>query len=376
MENKKRMPSRILMTADTMGGVWTYTLELIKALEPFGMQVALATMGHNLSFRQREQVAALPQVTLYESNYKLEWMDNPWEDLKAAGDWLLQINQEFQPDIIHLNNFCHGNLNWGKPVVMVVHSCVSSWWQAVKGKTAPADWAKYQKVVAEGLQAADLVIAPTAAMLQEARELYGPFQQSQVIYNGQDTAKFKYAHKEPFVFSMGRVWDEAKNISLLAQAGANLDWPVYIAGDARHPVTGHILELPNVHFLGVLSESEIIDWLSRAAIFCLPVKYEPFGLAILEAALSGCALVVGDIPTQREIWGTAATYVNTDNAGDLTTAISKLIQDEFIRNIMSFRAMQQGLGYSTKQTAYDYRRAYHLLQTATIHQQSSEEIFS
>lgn len=376
MEDKRRMPLRILMTADTMGGVWTYTIELIKALDSFGIQVALATMGHNLSSRQREQVAALPQVTLYESNYKLEWMDNPWADLEAAGDWLLQINQEFNPDIIHLNNFCHGNLNWGKPVVMVVHSCVSSWWQAVIGEAAPTDWAKYQRVVAEGLQAADLVIAPTAAMLQEAQELYGPFRQSQVIYNGQDTAKFKYTHKEPFVFSMGRVWDDAKNISLLAQAGADLNWPVYIAGDARHPVTGHTLELPNVHFLGVLSETEIIDWLSRAAIFSLPVKYEPFGLAILEAALSGCALVLGDIPTQREIWGAAATYVNASNASELTSAISKLIQDEFIRNVMSFRAMQRGLGYSTKQTAYDYQQAYQQLLTETIYQPSSEEIFS
>ncbi|WP_223816149.1 glycosyltransferase family 4 protein [Adhaeribacter rhizoryzae] len=374
MEDRNSLPTRILMTADTMGGVWTYTLELIKALAPFNTKVALATMGNNLSLRQREQVAALPQLTLYESNFKLEWMDNPWEDLQAAGEWLLQINQEFKPDIIHLNNFCHGNLNWGKPVVMVAHSCVSSWWQAVNDEPVPAEWQYYRKAVAQGLQAADLVVAPTAAMLQEAQVLYGPFKQSQIIYNGQDTAKFKYAHKEPFVFSMGRVWDEAKNISLLAQVGAELDWPVYIAGEARHPVTGETLELPNVHFLGILSESEIINWLSRAAIFCLPVKYEPFGLAILEAALSGCALVVGNIASQREIWGKAATYVNPNNAGELATAVTKLIQDEFIRNIMSFRAMQQGLGYNIQQTAYYYRQAYGQLLGVTNQKKSPEKI--
>ncbi len=32
----------------------------------------------------------------------------------------------------------------------------------------------------------------------------------------------------------------------------------------------------------------------------LPARYEPFGLSVLEAALSGCALVLGDIPSLRE----------------------------------------------------------------------------
>jgi glycosyltransferase involved in cell wall biosynthesis len=349
------------MTADTMGGVWTYALELIKAWEPFGMEVALATMGDNLNVRQREQVAALPQVTLYESNYKLEWMDNPWADVEAAGEWLLNIREEFRPDIIHLNNFCHGNLNWGKPVVMVVHSCVASWWKAVKGEPAPAECKYYQKAVAGGLQAADLVVAPSGVMLQEAQALYGPFHQCQVIYNGQDTAKFKYTAKEPVIFSMGRVWDEAKNIELLAQVGADLNWPVYIAGDARHPVTTDTQLLPNVHFLGKLNETEINDWLSRAAIFCLPVKYEPFGLAILEAALSGCALVVGDIPSQREIWGSAATYVNPDDAGALKATLNRLAEDEFTRNIMGSRAMKRGMVYDIKQTADAYRQTYNQL---------------
>ena len=108
----------------------------------------------------------------------------------------------------------------------------------------------------------------------------------------------------------------------------------------------------------MLSEGEIIKWLSRAAIFCLPVKYEPFGLAILEAALSGCALVVGDIPSQREIWGKAAIFVNPNDAGDISAALNQLTQDEFFRNIMGFRALNQALRYSIKQTAADYWQVY------------------
>ena len=352
---------RVLMTADAMGGVWTYAIELIKAWAPYNIQVALATMGNYPNKNHREQVANLPQVTLYESNFKLEWMDNPWADVEAAGEWLLQIAVEFKPDLIHLNNFCHGHLNWGVPVVMVVHSCVGSWFKAVKGNVAPTSWIDYHKAVALGLQAADLVVAPTQAMLQEAQNLYGPFNQSQVIYNGHHPGKFKVSIKEPLIFSVGRIWDEAKNIQMLTQISAELPWPVYIAGDARHPVSGKMQDLPNIHFLGTLPENEIIDYLSRAAIFVLPVKYEPFGLAILEAALSGCALVVGDIPSQREIWGAAATYVNPHNPEDLQVALRTLTENENIRNLLGVRARQRGQQFNIKQTASEYLNAYKAL---------------
>jgi glycosyltransferase involved in cell wall biosynthesis len=361
MADKIPKPLRILMTADTVGGVWTYAIELLKSLERYKVEVALATMGGHLSLRQRQQVAALPQVTLYESMYQLEWMENPWQEVKRAGEWLLQLNQEFAPDLIHLNNFAHGHLKWGRPVVMIFHSCVCSWWQAVKGIAAPPEWQQYRQIVRAGLRAADLVVAPSTAILQAARELYGPFRQVRVIYNGHNSSLFHFKQKEPFIFSMGRVWDEAKNIRMIAQVAADLNWPVYIAGDATHPVTGETLLLPNVHFLGSLSQAEVVDWLSRAALFVLPAKYEPFGLAVLEAALSGCALIVGDIPSLREIWQQAATYVNPQQAPALQATVTRLMDDEFIRNIMGFRAMQRGLLYSSKQTGFEYYRAYRQL---------------
>ncbi len=66
-------------------------------------------------------------------------------------------------------------------------------------------------------------------------------------------------------------------------------------------------------------------WLGRASIFALPARYEPFGLLPLEAALSGCALVLGDIPSLREVWGDAAWFVPPDDRDALTAAIGSLI---------------------------------------------------
>src|SRR5689334_20612799 len=155
------MIKKILMTADTVGGVWTYALDLCRELRPHGVSVALATMGQPMSKDQKMQAAALENVTVFESAFRLEWMDEPWQDTERAGAWLLQIRDRVQPDLVHLNGYVHGNLPWNAPVLVVGHSCVFSWWQAVRGELPPAQWTRYRESVTKGLRAANLVAAPS-----------------------------------------------------------------------------------------------------------------------------------------------------------------------------------------------------------------------
>lgn len=352
------------MTADPIGGVWTYALALTLALPR--TRVHLATLGAPLSAAQWQQARALPNLTVHESTYQLEWMADPWADVVAAGEWLLALSAEIQPDVVHLNNLVHGHLSWGRPVLVVVHSCVLSWWQAVQGEPAPAAWDLYRHAVRRSLQAADLVVAPTAALLAEAARLYGPFRQQAVVYNGLDAPAGQPAPKEPFIFGMGRVWDEAKNLVLLAEAAAQLPWPVVIAGNAAHPATGRTLALPNVRFLGQLAPAEAADWLGRAAIYALPARYEPFGLTLLEAALGGCALVAGDLPTLREVWGEAAEYVNPNDPADLVRALHHLIQNEWRRRQLAAQATERAARYPLAHMAQGYRRRYRQLLGATL----------
>src|SRR5690606_39811377 len=110
---------KILMTADPLGGVWPYTLELCTGLQGFGVEVVLATLGRPLSETQRAEVAALEHVQLHESHYRLCWMPNAWDDVERAGEWLLELEAEVGPDLIHLNDLGHGHLPWQAPVVLV-----------------------------------------------------------------------------------------------------------------------------------------------------------------------------------------------------------------------------------------------------------------
>ncbi len=351
------LPRKVLMTADTMGGVWTYAVDLALGLTERGVDVALATMGDPLNDSQREKVERIPRLKVFESTFKLEWMDDPWRDVEKAGEWLLGLEERLDPDVVHLNGYVHGALPWSAPKVMVGHSCVLSWWRAVKGETAPEDYDRYAIEVAAGLDAADLVIAPSEAMLTSLSQNYGKPHRSRVIYNGRDAKAFKPGAKEPIVFSAGRLWDEAKNLEALETVAPRLPWPVFVAGENHHPDGGEARP-HHTRLLGRLSPRALGAWLGRASIYCLPARYEPFGLSILEAALSGCALVLGDIPSLREIWRHRAVFVPPNDPEALADAMQRLIDDPDRRSSLAAGSRARALQLTPDKMVEAYLAAY------------------
>ena len=351
---------KVLMTADTIGGVWTYALELADALGQYDVEVALATMGAPLTADQREMVASLANVTVFESDFKLEWMENPWRDVAASGEWLLQLERRTGPDIVHLNGYAHGALRWSAPTLVVGHSCVLSWWMAVKGEAAPATWERYRQKITRGLHAADAVSAPTRAMLAALVQHYGPLRSVRVVPNGRDPDLFTPRAKEDFVLTAGRLWDEAKNITALDGAAARLPWPVYVAGEAKHPHAEHAEEKPrsNLHPLGRLSAKNLASWFARASIYALPARYEPFGLSALEAAMAGCALVLGDIPSLREIWDEAAVFVPPDDTEALGITLEELIRNTACRKTFAALAHSRAHEFTSRRMAQNYLAVY------------------
>lgn len=343
------------MTSDSAGGVWTYTAELARALGEYGIEVSLAVMGGPLSERQKKDIKGLENIALFEGPYKLEWMDEPWDDVKKAGKWLLKLEDEIKPDIVHLNGYAHGALPWKAPSLVVGHSCVLSWWSAVKKTDAPCAWDRYRDAVSRGLKAADMVAAPTKAMLAELYKFYG-VRQGRVIPNGRRPELFSPGEKEGFVFTVGRLWDEAKNASALRSIASGIKWPVYFAGERIGP--SGALAVKDVRFLGPLSSEELTRYYSKASIYALPAFYEPFGLSILEAGLSGCALVLGDIPSLRENWDGAALFVRPDDTSGLKQAVSSIISSPSLAGIMGSVARQRAFEFGPARMALGYLAAY------------------
>ncbi|MGH7129216.1 MAG: glycosyltransferase, partial [Planctomycetaceae bacterium] len=216
---------------------------------------------------------------------------------------------------------------------------------------------RYRERITAGLRGGDLVVAPTQALLDELNKLYGPLPRRRAIWNGIAEGFSPARFKQPFVLAAGRWWDEAKNLSALADVGPRLSWPVRVAG-LPHPDGSDDAPPPGIQFLGRLPRTALADQYARAAIFAHPARYEPFGLTPLEAARSGCALVLGDIATLREVWGDAVRYVPPDDRRALREAIQELIDDPGFRARSARRALTRARQLTAERMAGQYLRAY------------------
>ena len=343
---------RVLMSADTVGGVWSYALELADALTAHGVETTLAVTGEPLRPEQRRELRRSTVARFFAFSCALEWMPAPRRDLERAGEWLREIEADVRPDVVHLNGYAHGALDWQAPVVMVAHSCVLSWFEAVRRQPAPREWDHYRAAVAAGLEGADLVVAPTRAMLDAFCRLHPVRSETQVIPNGASPPA-DGAAKRAVVLAAGRLWDEGKNVVALARAAPRLPWPVEVAGDG---------DVPGLRGLGRLDRAELGRRMSEARVFCAPARYEPFGLAPLEAGLAGCALVLGDIPSLHEVWGDAALFVAPDDDEALVAALRRAMTDPGLGE----RARERARRYTPARMAEAYLDAYERVSTRML----------
>jgi glycogen synthase len=360
---------RVLITADTLGGVWTYARELVTGLVRRGVQVTLVSFGEIPGPTQTQWMDGLHGLDYLPTAFRLEWMLEAEHDLNASMEYVAAVVRDSKPDLLHLNQYGYGVLKTSIPKVVVAHSDVLTWWRSVH-EEEPKDthwlgW--YRDTVAAGLEGATAVVAPSRWMLDALSGIYGAPQHASVIYNGRTPTLFNpHMSKEPYGLSVGRIWDSGKQVTLLAEADAPV--PVYIAGSSEHPDIKLRNELKlsgaraRVFFKGQQSEAELRQLYGRAAVYAATSRYEPFGLAPVEAALSRCALVCNDIPTFRELWGDDAIFFERNSASSLAGALERLMNDDDLRVAYANRAYHRALErYTTDRMVNDYLVLYQSL---------------
>jgi glycosyltransferase involved in cell wall biosynthesis len=346
---------RLMMTADAVGGVWVYASTLARELCRRGFGVTLVTMGPPPRSDQFAALQDVPNLEIEITDLQLEWMDPVGDDMPRALERLRHIERRVKPDLVHLNGYREARADWSVPVVVAAHSCVRSWWRACRGEepTEPR-WTRYGANVAAGLLAANMWIAPSATQRNEIKALYAPPTPGRVIWNGLERFP-RPVPKDPFIVAAGRMWDEAKNLRLLAAIAPALEWPVRVAGDIGAAASR---DVPNLELLGAIPRAELLEILRAASIFVAPALYEPFGLTALEAAAGGCALVLADIPSFRELWDGAALFVDPRDAGAVRDALARLIADPATRKDLQRRAAFRARRYSLSKMIEAYQGAY------------------
>jgi len=358
----------VLITADTIGGVWTYTRELVTQLSRVGLQITLVSFGQIPSREQSEWLEELPAVSYFPTAFRLEWMQDAQADLKQSAEFLKAIITETKPDLLHFNQFYYGAIDCDQPRIVVAHSDVVSWWFAVHGVEPPAsDWiCQYRENVARGLIRADLIVAPTQWMLDQVALYYGKPKKAAVVYNGRDRRRFDPdTTRQNYAISIGRLWDAGKQANLLLRD--DLPLQTILVGCEQSPEgavasaqsMGHLEKL---RVVGRQSENQLRQLLSTASMYLATSRYEPFGLAPLEAALSGCPIIANDIATFRELWGEDAIYFERNNPRSLVLTIQELASNPMLCSEYAKRALHRARKeFSSEKMAQSYLGHYRSL---------------
>ena len=74
-------PRHVLLTADAVGGVWTYALDLAGALVERGTAVTLAVLGPPPGAAQRQAASGIKGLKLVETGLPLDWIEEDPERL-------------------------------------------------------------------------------------------------------------------------------------------------------------------------------------------------------------------------------------------------------------------------------------------------------
>ena len=179
--------------------------------------------------------------------------------LAEAGAWLKRLESHFRPEVIHLNGYTHATSPWNAPVVVVAHSCVSSWWLGVHGECP--GWVKgyRDRVMAElkpPMQSSRLLLPYSKRCGRFTRRL----KRSAVIHNFTNL-EIPFAEKQPVVLAAGRLWDRAKNLAVLDRISPIAGWQIQVAGDADGP-DGSVYRSEHIQVLGRLSREQMAQlWL-------------------------------------------------------------------------------------------------------------------
>ena len=349
---------RVLMTTDTIGGVWTFTKELTTELLQSGCDVTLVSFGRPPSPSQRSwcETAAQSYGKFFRhefSSIPLEWMDNNREAYSSGEPLLLHIAHEFGPDIFLSSQFCFGALPLDVPRIVVAHSDVLTWADACReGPLQPSEWLEtYGSIVARGLANASAVIAPTQWMLSALAAHFRLPKNSYVIYNGRTLPTFLLdTIRKHQAITAGRLWDEAKNLKLLKNITSPL--PILVAGEIKSHSATLAGDVGAATFIGPQSEDDLLTLFRESAIYLCTSIYEPFGLAPLEAAVCGCAVVANDIPSLREVWGDCALYF--DSAPALSSLLARLTEGSDLLADAQQRSRARALSFTATRMAANY----------------------
>ena len=305
--------------------------------------------------------------------------------------WRLPLYANFftgQVDIYHGPDFVLPPLNRKLRKVVTVHDLA---FLEHPEFAVPELTAYLTKVVPEAVASADAVAAVSQVTGQTLIEHFKtPSEKITIIPNGirqyfrritdpilLGATQHKYGLKHPLVLGVGTLEPRKNHLGLikafyksqssggkgkqqrpamLALAGG----PGWMYEETRQLVADLKLE-KKVRFLGRVGELELITLYSLADVFAYPSFFEGFGVPPLEAMACGAPVITSNTSSLPEVVGDAALLVDPHNTVELAHAITRLVENEELREDLREKGYRQVKQYTWPNSARKMLSVYEKL---------------
>lgn len=334
---------------DPPTGVGRYTLELSRAIEAYGVELAryaVAMGGDATDDIARMRMPARVARVLWKRTGRPRLS-------KLVG----------RVDLYHGTNFVLPPLG-ATPGVVTVHDLSFFADDAFPGAR------RLRRLVPWSVERAARVLVPTQAVADELlqRELV-PSEKVVVTHEGVSSIFFR-AHPlaDTFLAEMGVPGRFAlavgalaprKNLARLLEAWRRADlsgWTLVLAGPKGWGP--ELPETPGVRLIGWVPDERLPSLVAAADLFCYPSLYEGFGLPPLEAMAAGTPALVGRYPAAEEVLGGAAVLVDPLDVDEMAGELARLATDEGARRRLSIAGRAHAAGFTWERTAQATVRAY------------------
>ncbi|MBI2008531.1 glycosyltransferase family 4 protein, partial [Candidatus Amesbacteria bacterium] len=274
------------------------------------------------------------------------------------------------PDLFHATNLSVP-VFWPGKIVITVHDLIKHYSRGLANTThhPVTYWLKYLEyliLITLAIRRASFTIVPAKywkVILMQKYHLHS--NKISVTYESPGV-EFQKGHSfkdspyrsipKPFMVYTGNLYPH-KNVGVLIKAADKLKIDVVIVC-ARSVFEKRLPLSPRVHYLGRLTDPELVQLYHEATAFVFPSLIEGFGLPGLEAMAVGLPVIAARASCLPEIYGDAALYFDPCSVDDLTTKTRLLLSDEKLRSTLIFKGKFQVKKYSWRKMSLQTWKIY------------------
>ncbi len=360
-----------------LSGIGLYTQELIRALARVDHENEYTLLFDRVDVQERTRAAAR-----FDLSPRFRALRVPYGVFSPRGQALLPgLLSRRGFDVFHSTNYMMPLLRPGRVRrVVTIHDLIPLLFPDHAPKSRKSRlFPLYRRLMLSIAARADLIIAPSQSTRRDIiQELRIPPARADRVVAIPEGVSPNYRpgarprdRAEKIILYVGRS-DPYKNLPRLVEAlagvranGVPARLRVVGSPDPRYPEAPRRAQelglAPYVDWTGYVAPDQLIREYQTADVFCLPSRYEGFGLTLLEAMACGTPCVCSNIGSLPEVAGDAARKVDPAILPQLVDALTEVLTRTEIAEDLARRGLRRAAHFTWERTARltidAYRRA-------------------